>query len=305
MDLDGDGKADVLSGSWPGRITLFKRDGDKFAGGETLTHADGRPVNPANGSHAFAFDWDGDGKLDLVIGTAGGEVLVAPNVGTRTKPVFGEAKPLSADGKPIAIDHGDAAPVVADWDGDGRPDLVVGGGDGSVVWFRNEGEPKEPKLAAPKVLVPPSPSPWRDDKSKRPNEWGVRARPAVVDWDGDGKLDLLVGDLCGGFEAKPKATPDEAAEEKDATEHLPALRKEWAAAYRAFAELSDAPEPADADERAAHQKQLARLRTKVTRLKEEITRLQDIRDRHKAGYMSHGYVWLFKRVTPEKCTRSP
>ncbi len=300
MDLDGDGKADVISGSWSGTITLFKRDGDKFAGGEKLKHADGKPVNPANGSHAFAFDWNGDGKIDLIIGTAGGEVLFAPNIGTRTKPVFGEAKPLSAGGKPIAIDHGDAAPVVADWDGDGLPDLVVGGGNGSVVWFHNVGGRKEPKLAAAKLLVPPSPSPWRDDKSKRPGEWGVRARPAVIDWDGDGKLDLLVGDLCGGFEGKPRGTADEAGEEKEAAEQLPALRKEWAAAYKEFAEVSDTPEPGDQDERAAHRKRLARLRTKVTRLKDELMRLQDIRDQHKAGYMSHGYVWLFRRIEPVK-----
>jgi hypothetical protein len=300
VDLDGDGKLDVISGSWPGQITWFRRDGDKFAGGETLAHKDGTPVNPAVGSHVFAFDWDGDGKLDLIIGTAGGEVLFAPNVGTRGKPVFGEAKPLSAGGKKLAIASGAAAPVVADWDADGLPDLVVGAEDGSVVWFRNEGMRKEPKLAAAKTLVPPSPSPWRGDKSRKPNEWGVRARPAVVDWDGDGKLDLLVGDLCGGFEGKPKATADEAAEEKDATEQLPALRKEWAAAYKEFAALSDAAEPTDSTALEAHRTQLARVRTKVTRLKDEIARLQDVRDRYQSGYMSHGYVWLFKRITPAK-----
>jgi hypothetical protein len=102
-----------------------------------------------------------------------------------------------AGGKKIQIPYGDAAPVVADWDGDRKPDLIVGGGDGSVVWFRNEGQPMEPKLAAAKVLVPPSPSPWRDDKSRQPGEWGVRARPCVVDWDGDGKLDLLMRRVRG------------------------------------------------------------------------------------------------------------
>ncbi len=300
MDLDGDGKADVLSGSWPGRITLFKRTADGFAGGETLTHPNGTPVDPANGTHVFAFDWDGDGKPDLVIGTSGGEVLLAPNVGERGKPVFGEAKPLSAGGKPIKIPSGCAAPAVADWDGDGKPDLVVGAGDGSVVWFRNEGKPKAPALAAAAVMVPPSPSPRANDKTRRPGEWGIRARPCVVDWDGDGRPDLLVGDVCGGFEGKPAATAEDRAEEAEAAGRLPALRKEWAAAYRAFADLSDAPEPADPAARDAHRARVARLRTTVARLRDEIGRLEDVRDDHRARYMSHGYVWLFRRLPPAK-----
>lgn len=297
MDLDGDGKADVISGSWPGRITWFRREGDGFAGGEALRHADGKEVNPASGTHAFAFDWDGDRKPDLLIGTSGGEVLLAMNVGTRDRPAFGPARPLEAGGKKLLV-PGCAAPAVADWDGDGLPDLVVGAEDGSVVWFKNEGRPGAPRLAAARPLVPPSPSPWRSDSSRRPGEWGVRARPAVVDWDGDGKLDLLVGDLAGGFEAKPGANPDERAEEQDATAQLPGLRREWAAAYQEFAALSDAAEPDDPDARAAHRARVTRLRTTVTRLKDEITRLQDVRDRHRSGYMSHGYVWLFRRITP-------
>jgi hypothetical protein len=294
VDLDGDGRPDILSGSWPGEIYFFRRLEDgSFAAPEQLKTAGGKPVNAGSASVPFACDWDGDGKLDLIVGTVGGEVFLVPNVGTGTKPVFGDPKPLTAGGKPIRREQGDAAPVVADWDGDGKPDLVVGAGDGSVVWFRNEGTAREPRLAAAKMLVPPSPSAWCDDRARGPADWGVRVKPCVVDWDGDGRPDLLLGDLCGGCERAPSQTPEEAAEARQATDRLPELRKEWAAAYK---EHAAAAEPRTDADRA----RVDALRARVKRLKDEIVRLSDIRDRYQSGYVSHGYVWLFRRLPAGK-----
>jgi hypothetical protein len=293
VDLDGDGRPDILSGSWPGEIYFFRRLADgNFAAGEQLKTAGGKPLNVGSASAPFAFDWNGDGKPDLIIGTVSGEVFLVPNVGTGAKPAFGDPRPLAAGGKPIRVEHGDAAPVVADWDGDGRPDLVVGAGDGSAVWYRNEGTAREPRLAAARVLIPPSPSAWCDDRARGPADWGVRVKPCVVDWDGDGRPDLLLGDLCGGCQRQPSRTPEEAAEAQEA-DRLPQLRKEWAAAYKEYAAAADPLSEAD-------RARVDDLRARVRRLKDEITRLSDIRDRYKSGYMSHGYVWLFRRLPAGK-----
>jgi len=89
--------------------------GNKFAGPRRLTHKDGKDVNVGVGSSVFAFDWDGDGKIDLIVGTAAGEIFILPNVGTKAEAVFGAPKPLTAGDKPIEIKSGEAAPVVADW----------------------------------------------------------------------------------------------------------------------------------------------------------------------------------------------
>lgn len=60
---------------------------------------------------------------------------------------------LTADGKPIDVEKGHAAPLVCDWDGDGLPDLLVGQfGSGRLLVFRNVGTRKEPKLSEPVVF---------------------------------------------------------------------------------------------------------------------------------------------------------
>jgi hypothetical protein len=56
---------------------------------------------------------------------------------------------VEADGKPIDTEVGHAAPYVADWDGDGKKDLLVGQFGGGVLWiFKNAGTDAAPKLAA-------------------------------------------------------------------------------------------------------------------------------------------------------------
>src|SRR5947209_12284440 len=56
---------------------------------------------------------------------------------------------LEAAGKPIDTAIGHAAPFVADFDGDGVKDLLVGQfGDGILWVYRNVGTNDRPKLAA-------------------------------------------------------------------------------------------------------------------------------------------------------------
>jgi hypothetical protein len=59
----------------------------------------------------------------------------------------------AADG-PIDVEGGHAAPLVCDWDGDGRADLLVGQFTfGRLLIFRNEGKAGAPRLAAPTVFL--------------------------------------------------------------------------------------------------------------------------------------------------------
>ena len=280
-DLDGDGRSDILSGSWPGEIWWFRRlSGRSFAKGEKLLHADGKPVNVGHASSAFAADWDGDGRIDLIIGTISGTVFFVPGVESKEGPRFGTPVPLVAAGKPIQV-AGDAAPVVADWDGDGKPDLIVGSEDGSVVWYRNVGTKKKPVLAASKTLVRESRLDLHSG-DRRKQEWGTRAKPCVVDWHGSGRLDLLLGDYGDSFEGKPAVTKGEKTEEDKADTVLPDLRKEWADTFRAYRAEKQA-------DRATE------LRGRLTRLRDEIARVQKVQAEYRSQQQTHGHVWLFQR----------
>ena len=300
MDLDRDGRTDVISGSWPGDIYFFRRNEDgSFAPGRPLRDRHGQALNVGNGSAPFAVDWDSHGTLDLLIGTFLGEVYLIPNEGLGKELVFGTPRRLEAAGQPLKV-SGDAAPVAADWDGDGRLDLIVGAADGSVVWFRNVGTPREPRLEAARTLIGPSPLGWGSDDQRQEKDWGIRVKPCLVDWDGDGRLDILLGDRCGSFRAKPSQTEQEEAEERRANDQLPELRTRWAAAYREYRRWLDAP-PADTP--AAQQDREDRLtaaREQLRRLKEEIVGVQEIQSRYQPGNQSHGFVWLFLRKPAAK-----
>jgi len=188
---------DLLSGSWPGEIYVFYRKANgTYAAAEKLKDKNGRPIKVGSASSVAVADWDGDGDLDLVIGNIDGAVFLVTNEGNPQKPAFGTPTRLNAKGKPVIAEGGDAGPCLADWDGDGKLDLLLGSGSGKVNWYRNIGAGKEPELDSPRPLVAEAGGEFtRATGSDNPKRCGMRSKPAVADWNGDGKPDLLVGDF--------------------------------------------------------------------------------------------------------------
>jgi hypothetical protein len=288
VDLDGDHLLDILSGSYPGEVYYFRRKRDgTYAAGQQLVDTAGKAINAGYAATAFAVDWDANGTLDLLLGNIKGEVYVA-RLG-RQALTFEQPEKLTAAGEPIEAPGGDSAPVAADWDGDGRLDLIVGSGHGSVLWFRNAGTSREPKLESTQILVGESPLGWGDDEKRAPHDWGLRVKPCVVDWNGDGLLDLLLGDRCGGFQAEPTQTVTEKEDERQANDRLPELRRNWAATFAEFRQLQSAPPEGSGAAR------LAAVRDRLASLKDEIARVQEVQEQYQPGRQSHGFVWLFLR----------
>jgi len=132
----------------------------------------------------FVVDWNNDGKKDLLVGTYSPvpAVYLFLNIGTDASPVFGEGTKLEAVGDPPAIIGAD--PFVVDWNNDGKKDLLLGTAY-YVLLYTNVGTDSSPGFTSSSIII-----------NMTETTGGFGAKPFVVDWNKDGKKDLLVGH-CG------------------------------------------------------------------------------------------------------------
>jgi hypothetical protein len=109
------------------------------------------------------------------------------NQGSNALPVFPSPIVLKdAEGLAIAVDSY-YTPCVVDWNGDGKKDLLVGDGEGYIHLYLNISKNSEPQLI----------SSGRVKVSDQDLKVGGSAVPFLVDWDNDGRKDLLVGSIEG------------------------------------------------------------------------------------------------------------
>ncbi len=324
-DLDGDGIRDMISNSYdPGHCYLFAGlPNHKFAERVELLDKGGTPIRSSPeqkqsyqsfGSFFELVDWDDDGDLDLLIGCFDGTMKLRLNEGSSTQYEFAtENIAIDAGGEPMKV-AAHLCPVVADWDQDGNWDIVAGSDDGSVTWFRNVGSKAKPTFAAGVTLVAKHDGNgynlvrWSDEEIVP----GIRSQVDVVDFNNDGKLDLIVGDFCTAYEFRSSLSEEERTQVKTLIDEsqslgksyadkMKALREEFAKKYpgdaiyseeadkewsTAYLELSQGPEAKqmEADEKAW-----------VARLKPYLEQTRGQGDRSFDLAKSHGYLWLFER----------
>jgi hypothetical protein len=225
IDWDGDKDFDIICGDEDGRVAFIENTGKfndkdiplfiqpKYFQQEAADIKFGALVTPVG------FDWDGDGDQDLVCGNTAGyigfiENLSGPGI---EKPKFDKPVHLQADGKTIRLQAGKNGSIqgpceakwgystisVADWDHDGRPDIIANGIWGKVSWFRNIGTRRHPRLAKAQLVdvawngAPPKPSWnwWNPPVGTLATQW--RTTPVVHDWNKDGINDLIMLDHEG------------------------------------------------------------------------------------------------------------
>jgi len=197
-DLDADGLIEIIQGQGDGTIMLFEQTAAKaatFGTGTLLKNADGTTLDVGNFAKPALADLDGDGLLELLVGEDTGNVLRYEQVGTAgpnallfTKTtLFPNPFGTAAAGAPNGGSY--PRPTVADLDNNGLLDVLVGSNDGTLrryeqtaanaTTFSALGQMKQ----ADGVII----------------DAGEVDKPLLTDYDGDGYLDMLLGNRAGNI----------------------------------------------------------------------------------------------------------
>lgn len=227
VDINGDQHNDILVGSFSGVPYIITGSEEGYGEPEQILDAEGETVliadfwnddedkwdktdrcdSEGHCTSVSAVDWDSDGDLDLILGDYyGGRLFLRINEGTATEPAFATVNQIiEADGEPMVIEKGLAAPRIVDWNGDGLFDILCGGSKGGVYFYANKGSKSEPKFAEAEPLIESFDDPSNSFLKRVPAKDGQPLLPGSsyhiepFDYDNDGDLDLLVGARCSWF----------------------------------------------------------------------------------------------------------
>jgi len=198
-DVDGDGDLDAVVGESDGSLNYFENTGSATEANFIQRTGTANPfdgLNMGTSSKPALADVDGDGDLDAVVGDIDGILNYFENAGSATEASFiqrtGTANPF--DG----LDVGESsAPTLADVDGDGDLDAVVGESDGSLNYFENTGSTTEASFIQRTGTANPFDG----------FDVGSSSAPTLADVDGDGDPDAVVGEFDGVLNYVKNTTP--------------------------------------------------------------------------------------------------
>lgn len=186
-DMDDDGDLDMIVGNKiepsnqkTSLMFIFENTGTATA--PSFRYKDTWDLIETYHQNPAIADLDADGDMDFLIGKWNKEMAYWRNDGSASAANFTEVSSVYA-----ALTRGqNAAPALADLDGDGDMDLVAGEASGSLNYWVNNGTPQEPRFE----LVSDT---WLDI------DIGRRSFPTFADIDGDGDQDMIVGSELDGL----------------------------------------------------------------------------------------------------------
>jgi len=198
-DLNGDGLADLVVADPRGYFWFYPNSGKP--GAPVFTKAEIMPIWLESRSTGGAgdlvpriqlIDYMGEGKLSIVASDYAGRLFYLHNHGSATMPDFRMPDDRASL---VVATHSDGLlwcnylmPFLYDWSGTGRLDLTMGDGSysaNSIYLFTNQGTNSRPVFNE-KHRLKIIPGMGREDLT-----------PQVVDWNNDGKADIIAGERTG------------------------------------------------------------------------------------------------------------
>ena len=151
-------------------------------------------------------DWDNDGLNDIIINSIWGKILWYKNIGTKSDPKLTVAQPIEVEWNghnpkppwfwwnPVGnnlVTQWRTTPLIYDWNQDGLNDLIMLDHEGYIAFFERKSDNEKLKLLPGKRIFYNENNEELQLNIKTAGGSG-RRKFTIVDWDQDGKLDLLV-----------------------------------------------------------------------------------------------------------------
>jgi hypothetical protein len=200
-DFDNDGLIDMLLGQGNGTILRFEQtaaNSTSFSTGALLKNNDNAntTLNAGNMAEPILLDLNGDNLVDLLVGNEAGSVTYYEQASSNANANNNSTSSLAFTNKSVLVNpYGTALPnagsyarpTVGDLDSDGLLDILVGSNDGTLRHYE--------QTAANATTF------TDQGRLKLTNgtdlNAGEIAKPLLIDCNGDGALDLLIGNKAG------------------------------------------------------------------------------------------------------------
>jgi len=185
-----------------GYVRVFVNGGDgalDFRAPEFVKRDTTNLAVPTGRSSPVVADLDADGRKDILAGNTEGQLLFYRNAGRDDAPEFFASEYVSSGGSVVDLPGlARSRPFVCDWNDDGAPDILVGGGDGRVRLYlgsclRCPADADPPDARRMAGLGAPYPNPFNPSISI-PFSLGAPGRARIAVFDVRGRLVSVLAD---------------------------------------------------------------------------------------------------------------